>query len=163
MNTANPYAPPQASVSDVVEAEVELEPASRGLRLGAVLLDGVISNIFVYVPFFIGALISPVKNPDDVPVLPLLGMMVGLVAWLWITILFVARNGQTIAKKLLNIRVVRSDGTQASLGRIFWLRNFVPGLLNITVIFWIIDPFFIFGETRQCLHDKIADTIVVAC
>ena len=28
-------------------------------------------------------------------------------------------------------------------------------------LFGIIDALFIFGETRQCLHDKLADTIVV--
>jgi uncharacterized RDD family membrane protein YckC len=57
---------------------------------------------------------------------------------------------------------VRADGSKASLGRIFWLRNFVPGLLGFTIIFPMIDPFFIFSDTKQCLHDRIADTIVVA-
>jgi uncharacterized RDD family membrane protein YckC len=164
MNTANPYAPPRANVADAAEEHVELEPASRGLRLGAALLDGVIANVFVYVPTFIGMLISPPSGrPGDLPVLSTVLMLLGLVAWLALTIVYVARNGQTIAKKLLNIRVVRTDGSKASLGRIFWLRNFVPGLLNFTIIFWIIDPLFIFGDERQCLHDKIADTSVVAC
>jgi len=161
MNTANPYAPPRANVADAAEPEVELEPAHRGLRLGAFLLDGIIANVFIYVPTFIGAIFAPPTGPDDIPVLSFVLMFAGFVAWLWLTILYVARNGQTIAKKLLNIKVVRSDGSKASLGRIFWLRNFVPGLLNITIIFYFIDPLFIFGDERQCLHDKIADTIVV--
>jgi uncharacterized RDD family membrane protein YckC len=73
----------------------------------------------------------------------------------------VARNGQSIAKKLLSIKVVRSDGSRASLGRIFWLRNIVNTLLSIVPLYGVIDALFIFGEQRQCLHDKIADTIVV--
>jgi hypothetical protein len=28
-------------------------------------------------------------------------------------------------------------------------------------LFGIIDALFIFGDARQCLHDKIADTIVI--
>jgi uncharacterized RDD family membrane protein YckC len=163
MNTTNPYAPPRANVADSAEENVELEPASRGLRLGAFLLDGVIANVFVYVPTLIGMLISPPGDSGELPVLGTVLMLLGFVAWIWLTIVYVARNGQTIAKKLLNIKVVRTDGSKASLGRIFWLRNFVPGLLNITIIFYFIDPLFIFGDERQCLHDKIADTSVVAC
>ena len=161
MNAANPYAPPKAIVNDAVAGEEELEPAARGLRLGAAILDGIIANVFVYVPTLIGTVISPPSTPGDFPALGIVLMLAGLVAWLSLTILYVARNGQTIAKKLLSIKVVRTDGSPASLGRIFFLRNFVPGLLNITIIFYIIDPLFIFGDERQCLHDKIADTIVV--
>jgi len=70
-------------------------------------------------------------------------------------------NGQTIGKKWLKIKVVRADGSPASLGRIFWLRNFVNGFLSLIPLYGIIDSLFIFSESRQCLHDKIADTIVV--
>jgi len=56
---------------------------------------------------------------------------------------------------------VRSDGAPASLGRIFWLRNVLNGLISVIPIYGIIDSLFIFSESRQCLHDKIADTIVV--
>jgi uncharacterized RDD family membrane protein YckC len=62
---------------------------------------------------------------------------------------------------MIGIKVVRSDGSKASLGRIFWLRNFVNGLLGIIPFYQLIDILFIFGDQRQCLHDKIADTIVV--
>jgi hypothetical protein len=37
----------------------------------------------------------------------------------------------------------------------------VNGLLSIIPLYGIIELLFIFGEDRQCLHDKIADTIVV--
>jgi len=57
--------------------------------------------------------------------------------------------------------VVRSDGSPVSLGRIFWLRNFVNGLLGIIGPYQLVDWLFIFGESRQCLHDKLADTIVI--
>jgi uncharacterized RDD family membrane protein YckC len=78
-----------------------------------------------------------------------------------LTILFVSRNGQSIGKKLLGIKVVRSDGSKASLGRIFLLRNVVNTLLGIIPLYGLVDALLIFGEARQCVHDKIADTIVI--
>lgn len=66
-----------------------------------------------------------------------------------------------MGKRLLEIRVVRSDGSQASLGRIFWLRNVVNVLLGIIPLYGIIDVLLIFGVRRQCIHDSVADTIVV--
>ena len=48
-----------------------------------------------------------------------------------------------------------------SLGRLIMLRNVVVWILSMIPLFGIIDVLFIFGEARQCLHDKIADTIVI--
>jgi uncharacterized RDD family membrane protein YckC len=91
--------------------------------------------------------------------------ILGLIAFAWLNILFVSRNGQSIAKKLMGIKVVRSDGSKASLGRIFWLRNAVNILIGIIPLlgslYGLVDALLIFGAPRQCVHDKIADTIVV--
>ena len=86
---------------------------------------------------------------------------IGFAVWAWLNIRYVLQNGQSIGKKMLNIKVVMSDGSKASLGRIFWVRNVVNGLLSIVPLYGLIDVLFIFGMQRQCLHDKIADTIVV--
>ena len=75
--------------------------------------------------------------------------------------MYVSANRQTIAKKWLSIKVVRADGSRATLGRIFLLRNFLNIALSLIPLYGIIDSLFIFSESRQCLHDKIADTIVV--
>jgi uncharacterized RDD family membrane protein YckC len=87
--------------------------------------------------------------------------LIGLVIWAWFTLKFMARNSQSIAKKWLQIKVVRADGSRVSLGRLILLRNVVVWILSMIPLFSIIDALFIFGEARQCLHDKIADTIVV--
>jgi uncharacterized RDD family membrane protein YckC len=82
-----------------------------------------------------------------------------------ITIVLVARNGQTIGKRLIGIKVVRSNGEKAGFWRIFLLRNVVnaiPSLIPFVGYAYVLtDHLFIFGESRQCLHDKIADTVVV--
>ena len=165
MNTENPYAPPRAKVSDVAETSGELELAGRGIRLGAATLDGLVVGVLVGIPLLIGVGMSGARRTagglPDFPTLSVLLAFVGFVIWCWFTILYVARNGQTIAKKWLDIKVVRTDGSPASLARIFWLRNVVNGLLGIIPLYSWIDPLLIFSDSRQCVHDKIADTIVV--
>jgi uncharacterized RDD family membrane protein YckC len=91
---------------------------------------------------------------------------IGAIAWLAVTAYLVHKNGQTIGKKIVGIKVVRSHYSRASLGRIFWLRNFVNGLPGaipvVGNVYGLVDHVFIFvGDRRQCVHDKIADTIVV--
>ena len=87
---------------------------------------------------------------------------IGVVAW---NCVLLHRRGQTIAKKLLGIRVVRKDGSRCGLTRIFFARYlpvtvlglipFVGGLVSL------VDALLIFRDDRRCLHDEIADTIVV--
>jgi uncharacterized RDD family membrane protein YckC len=163
MNTENPYAPPRAKVSDVAGASDELELAGRGIRLGAFLLDALIALILVYLPLIMGGLFENWGTGTPPHISPIAGLLalIGLVVWIWFTVLYVARNGQTIAKKWLDIKVVRSDGSKASLGRIFWLRNVVNSLVGIIPFYTLIDHLVIFSDSRQCVHDKIADTIVV--
>ena len=166
---ANPYAPPQAVVADVVDPRLENTPAERGTRLAAAILDSIIFGAMVGAPIFAGLIVSGATStgPDARPsvnaaMLAALGIAaIGFITWCWLTILFVLRNGQSIAKKLLHIKVVRSDGSPVGLGRIFWLRNVVNTALRLIPFYGLVDPLFIFGERRQCLHDKIADTIVV--
>jgi uncharacterized RDD family membrane protein YckC len=164
MSASNPYAPPRGAVRDV-PGEESLELAGRGWRLLAWFLDGVIVSVMVWVPaLVVMAATGGFEQPSDdlsVLTLPLAVGAIGFIAWAWITLLLVARYGQTMAKRMLEIKVVRSDGSQASLGRIFWLRNVVNGLLGVIPLYTFIDPLLIFGERKQCIHDLIADTIVV--
>jgi uncharacterized RDD family membrane protein YckC len=173
MNTTNPYAPPQAAVHDIADPGATSEPAGRGTRLVAAILDGIIFVAMVYIPMGIGVamngrplLITHGPQPPHFNALALHGggtvlPLVGFVVWCWLTILFVARNGQSIGKKLLGIKVVRTDGSKASLARIFFLRNVVNTILTFVPLYGFVDLLLIFGEARQCVHDKIADTLVI--
>ena len=168
MDSSNPYAPPQADVRDVVDPSEPLMHAERGTRLVAAILDQIIIMATVMpflTAFFVGVATGQIQSGDTgLTSAMATGAMVSLVAgalWCYLTIRFVLANGQSIGKKVLQIKVVRSDGSPASLGRIFWLRNVVNFLLSIVPGYSIVDPLFIFGEQRQCLHDKLADTIVV--
>ena len=165
---SNPYAPPQAVVQDIVDPSADIVAAGRGTRLGAAILDGITFGALVYLPVMLGLLLSGLTDRAFVGERPTEGLGIGLgfgalgfATWLALTIRSVKRNSQTLGKKILNIKVVRSDGSPVSLGRLFWLRNVVNGLLALIPLYGLIDLLFIFGESRQCLHDKIADTIVI--
>jgi len=164
LSSNNPYAAPRGAVRDL-EPE-SLEPADRVQRLGAFLLDAVVGFVMIQLPalallFAQGALDDTAEIDGTTLATAGLLCLIGFIAWVWITALLVARYGQTIGKRLVEIKVVRTDGSAASLGRIFWLRNVVNCLLGVIPLYALVDLLFIFGERRQCIHDMIADTIVV--
>ena len=164
--------PPQPGPQAGSVAAGGLTLATRGTRLSAASLDGVF-GILVFVPalFSVTAALARFVVLHD-PFIWTAGMSAGLgltglllLAWCVATWILVERNGQTIGKKLLGIRVVRSNGEKASLGRIFWLRNVVntvPSLVPyVGMAYMLLDLLWIYGERQQCLHDLIAATIVV--
>jgi uncharacterized RDD family membrane protein YckC len=165
MTTPNPYAPPTAEVQDIYDPTAPMELADRGTRLAAAIVDGIIIGCMWYLPFVVAMIVGggfDADGPDGGVILGgALFATAGFAVWCWFTVRYVLANGQSIAKRMLGIKVVRSDGSPVSLGRIFWLRNVVNGLLGIIGPYQIVDWLFIFGESRQCLHDKLADTIVI--
>jgi uncharacterized RDD family membrane protein YckC len=156
--------------------------AERGARLLAATIDELIL-LAISLPIVIGAipamvaLVSGTGTADleSLDTMSVLRLMVGgpgttitilaLIAWCIITAWLVATNGQSIGKRLVGIKVVRTDGSRASFARIFLLRNVINGLPNLLpyvgLLYQLVDPLLIYQESRQCLHDKIADTIVV--
>lgn len=168
MSSSNPYAPPRGAVRDVADASAGYELAGRGTRLVAAILDGLIAGAIIEGPFLVvvialGGFGNLQEGQFNVAAIGfgMLAGCVGLVVWASITIMNVVRNGQTIAKRIMGIKVVRRDGSPASLGRLFWLRNVVNALLSFIPFYGLIDVLLIFGEDRQCVHDKLADTSVV--
>lgn len=173
---SNNYAPPQSAVADVSTGDEAFERASRGSRLLAVILDSIIFTIPLSVsyattfrtiladrasagnPFHVWATMYATGVPFYI------GSLINLVL-LGITAMLVYKNGQTIAKKLLGIKVVRTDGSRASFARIFWLRNVLNTVIMFVPLFGglysLVDSLMIFGKARRCCHDLIADTIVI--
>jgi uncharacterized RDD family membrane protein YckC len=164
----NPYAPPQAVVQDIADPMAGILLADRGTRLGASILDGLIFGVMVYLPLVAAAFITGIKTggPGEPPQFEGFGvaMVVAFIAfliWAGINIKLMKANGQSIGKKAVGIKVVRTDLSEASLSRLIWLRNVVNTVLGIIPLYGLIDVLFIFSESRRCLHDHIADTIVI--
>jgi uncharacterized RDD family membrane protein YckC len=80
-------------------------------------------------------------------------------------LVLLAREGQTLGKRALKIRIVRSDGDRVTLGRLIglrWLPLAVVGAVPIVgPILGLVNALFIFREDQRCLHDHFADTKVV--
>jgi uncharacterized RDD family membrane protein YckC len=168
---SNPYAAPAAVVDDVAAwdaQDLENRKASRGKRLGAALLDGVVNVVWI-APIVWGAVMADDVKQGLKPAAPMIGVFVFgfvlLVGMIVINCVLLHRHGQTVGKRALDIAVVRTDGSRVGLVRYIFLRVVPIGLLGIIPVVGrlinLVDPLLIFGKERRCLHDLIADTIVV--
>lgn len=167
----NPYEAPAAAVADLVDPE-SLELADRGTRLGAKLLDGLIMGggfavIGILAAIFVPAFLSRRGGGPPVAFLAVFavlggGLLLALMIW---NILWLSRYGQTIAKRILKIRIIRSDGEPVGMGRLLGLRIILMWVLEsiplLGPLFSLVNVCFIFRDDRRCIHDLIADTIVV--
>jgi uncharacterized RDD family membrane protein YckC len=164
MNEENRYAPPKADVADVLDEGANL--ASRGLRLGGAIIDGIISSAvmfpLMYITGFWQSAMAGMVNLGAQISLSAAGILVFVI----LNGYLLSKHGQTIGKRLVGTRIVGfTDGQILPLGRVFalrylpiWIVALIPFIGNLVVI---IDILFIFRGDRRCLHDLIAGTKVV--
>lgn len=170
---SNRYAPPKSAVKDF-GGEQTFELASRGSRLLAIMLDGFLGFI-CFTPAYFMNFATLAQQARGNPLLVWVNLaktggwfylgIAGSLAVLAIDLVLLSRNGQTIGKKLLGIKVVRVDGSRVSLARVFLLRYVVNTFLTLIPVvgslYSLVDCLMIFGEARRTVHDRIADTIVI--
>ena len=159
----NRFAPPRADVSDIAEEAVG-DPvlASRWARLGAALIDILVGTV-IYLGVVLPLYGLAAFRPGHASILP--GLILYYVLNYAVDAWFLYRSSQTIGKIALNLRIVRPDGSRAGFARTFLLRGVVVGALGFIprLGMWLIagECLLIFGPARRCLHDYLADTIVV--
>ena len=162
--------------------------ASPWVRLGAAILDGFIIS-FISMPIMILAVMFLLPalgmslqglegmSEDEAAAAAagslmafLMAMLVACaVAYLLPIIIYaimVTKSGQTFGKKICGIRIV--DATTHQLPGFVngvlvraWAIVFIGAIPAVGPIFSLVNLLMIFGEDRQCLHDKFAGTIVV--
>ena len=156
MSEENPYQAPAAELVAPSEGFSDNRLATRGSRFAAVMVDTLILGVMA-IPFLI---FMQSAKTLGYAISGVLGLGYSIT-----TILFVARYGQTIGKRVMKIRIERLDGTVASFWRIILLRAGVVGLLGLIPVVGslisIVDALMIFAQDRRCLHDRIADTVVM--
>lgn len=161
--TNNPYSAPQAAVQDVGTLVGGFELATRGKRFLAALVDGLLmlglmGGVFMFTPW-------SMTDLSESTAVTLFFAGTGFVVWLLVNGYLLATRGQTVGKIAMKIRVVRQDGSRASALRLIGLRYLVPSAINtipfVGVIFSLVNPLMIFRKSRACLHDNLADTMVV--
>jgi uncharacterized RDD family membrane protein YckC len=136
------------------------------IRFVAQLTDVIILGVVFWILSFTGAgTITIDASTAQVSTSPFLGPLIlidVIIAFLYYTILE-GRNGQTVGKMLVKIKVVKqADKSPISYGeaavrtilRIIDLIPFVPPYLLAAVLIWS-------SENKQRLGDRVAHTIVV--
>jgi uncharacterized RDD family membrane protein YckC len=159
------FAPPSAEVADIAVTDEE-QLAGRGTRFLAVIVDVAIQ---IGAVFLVGRLtpwnvFSPEMMTDSFGN-QLTGLMIGLGTFVLINGWLLVDRGQTVGKMITGIRIVRHDGSKVDPVRIIGLRygiGYVAMLVPVVgFLYGLIDALFIFRANRRCVHDLIADTIVV--
>ncbi|HEX4954677.1 MAG TPA: RDD family protein [Thermoanaerobaculia bacterium] len=141
--------------------------ADRSARLGAQVVDFLSLLPFAFamaVPAGLvrGQVATEVKAGAAVA---MLFGLVGFIALLIYNLVLLHRHGQTLGKRVCNVRIVRTSGERVSLGRLILLRGIVPGLVTylplVGVYLSVAGYLLILTPSRRCLHDYCADTKVV--
>jgi uncharacterized RDD family membrane protein YckC len=146
----SPVQPPAPSVTKLERTPVVQDLAPRGRRLAARLIDGAT----IGVPWFLATVLG------DGILSTAMGILV--IAVTVYQVLLLTRDGQTIGKSLLGIRIVRMDtGKPAGFLHNVLLREVVNLILGFIPFYSLIDACFIFRDHQRCIHDFIAGTRVV--
>jgi uncharacterized RDD family membrane protein YckC len=144
-------------------------------RIVAAFIDGILGLAAILVPFFAPLMSVFVKgkgNTDPAALLTDLGYVafaIGiLTVFIWIVQIFLlTKNGQTVGKKLLRIRIVRIDtndngGFVTNVLKRLILHFVLMSLPVIGQIYTFLDIlFFLRRADRRALHDVVAGTNVV--
>lgn len=160
------FAAPQAQVADIVKEEGAL--AGRWMRLLAAVLDGLIVGGGVWLLSMIpavGAIFEARQANAGLttfnPYSALIGGGLFLVIQSWLLL----SRGQTVGKMICGLRIVRSDGGKPDPFRLLGLRYGIGFLMNtnlvLSTVYGLLDALLIFRQSRQCLHDTLADTKVI--
>lgn len=167
MSDNNVYSTPQSQLVDQVD-DSEKPLASRWARLGASIIDSIIM-MFVVVPvmYFTGGFDGMMEGREPGFVY-MFGMgILSLVAYLVINYRFLVTNGQTIGKKVLEIKIVDLNGNLPVFQPQLLIRYAVyllPGQIPfVGQLFSLINVLFIFSAEKRCIHDLVAKTKVVKC
>lgn len=166
----SPYSPPKANLEGAAVQPGELQAATAGSRLAAVLIDGLLFLPAGIVGGILSFALRP--TPGGPPVVPGIGFAVGggivglyVLALAVLQIVFLSTRGQTIGKRTMKIRIVRLDGSAPGFVHAVLLRvivNALPSAIPIVGgIYGLVDILFIFRSDQRCIHDHIAGTRVV--
>ena len=136
-----------------------LNLAGAGKRFVALLIDRLIVFVPVYGLFLFGMIASADAKGEPNPWVLLLVIPVIFAMPVYEALMMQHRNGQTLGKKAMGIRVVRADGSAVTAGQ-SWGRAFMRLLLEgcISIIDYI--PAY-FTDQKTTIHDMAAGTRVI--
>ncbi len=146
-----------------MSADYDSPIADPGRRLLARLIETLLQGG----PALAGIGIGFATGSRDVMRLGLLASAAATFVVFVLSIVWLHRYGQSVGKRILGLRIVRANGERAGLTRLFLLRELLP--LLVFLVPWVgagayfLDRVVVLANPRRCLHDYLADTIVVDC
>ena len=170
VNTAT--AAPALTISHVTDTEdvPGLVTAPTAKRLYAHLIDVLVNGLGTFTGALTGGLIGALL--DEIfpwEAFAVFGIALGVIA-IWVTqVYLISTTGQSLGKRWIGIRIVRTDGLPAGFVQGWLVRTLPINVLDfflaptvfLWVIFWTVNICML-GTTHRCmLHDRIAGTRVV--
>ncbi|XOZ34532.1 RDD family protein [Halomonadaceae bacterium KBTZ08] len=158
----DPYQVPASTLTDEVPEGRPL--ASRVSRLGAAMIDGIVTLLIMTPVLFVwgkwGDLLSGGETSFGTDVLLLI---YGVVGYVLVNGYFLHHSGQSLGKKALGIRIENLEGHLIGAPAIIGKRYLPVTFMSMAPgnLFGLIDALFIFRKDRRCIHDMIAGTRVV--
>lgn len=149
------------------DKEEESNLAGRGHRLIAAILDGVIVGILfsMVISLFLGFDEYIKLVMENQLSSKLIFLLLGQLLFVAANVYFLWKNGQTLGKKIMRIKIVKMSDEKPVLQDSYVLRSFFPAVLTqlpfLGLIFVVLDISFIFREDKRCMHDLIAGTKVI--
>ena len=96
------------------------------------------------------------------PAIATLALLLLGVAGVPFQVALLRREGQTVGKRLLRIRIIDEEtGVKGTAYKNVVLRYFVNWLLTLIPPYVVIDHVLILSKNRRCVHDYLAGTKVV--
>jgi len=170
----NPYAAPRAEVADIDPSGAGLKLASRSRRLvGATIDTLLLVPVAIPVSFALAAVIgidlwaseAELDRLSEDPLFERLCELASVVGFYLLNGWLLVTRGQTLGKLILGMRIVHPDGSRVSAPRVLGLRYGVTMLIScvpvVGIWVWFVNVLWIFGPQRRCLHDLLANTIVI--
>jgi uncharacterized RDD family membrane protein YckC len=136
----------------------QMQYSSRLRRFGAIFLDSLLIVVPMYAIVGVFVFMPATRGQQPSPLMNLIGIPFALFSLVYEGLMLQHKNGQTLGKMALKVRVVRPDGSPISAGQA-WGRVVMRTVLGCL---WIVDyiPAF-FTDEKTTLHDMIAGTRVI--
>jgi len=140
--------------------------ASRWKRLGGALIDCLIMiTIIVPIGLATGVFQQLFSGMAMTSGEHAISGVTGWVVFLILNGYLLHHKGQTIGKVVVKTRIVDLNGHVPNFGKLLVLRYLILGLVYqipiVGAIASFVNPLFIFGKDRRCLHDYMAGTRVI--
>lgn len=116
------------------------------IRFVAYLIDGVILGI-------VQGILMAIFGAQSLTT-TILSIIISLLYLIW----YQSRNGQTLGKKLMGIKVIKVTGAPVTIGTLL-LREIIGKAISALILF--IGYLMAAGPKKRALHDYIASTVVI--